>query len=131
MAYTIPAIELGLGLLSIAALWSILINGAIMVMMSGFTVVTLFAMRRATGVACRCFGALSDVQFNQIGLLRSAVLTVVALLVFVVSLLSPNSKQPTTSFITGGALVVAYAVLAIAVAKAAQVVAEIRERMAK
>jgi hypothetical protein len=131
VAHAFPVVELSLGLLAIAAFWPTLINGAIVLVMSCFTIVTLFAMRTATPVTCRCFGALSDVQFNRTGLLRSIVLTIMALLVFVSGLLAPGSQQPAVSFVTGGALVVAYAIFALATVQAARVVAEIKERMAK
>src|SRR6266567_1458924 len=82
LALIIPLLEVGLGLAVVSGLWPPVINGAVLVLMGGFSAVVIIALRRKLHVACRCFGTLSDSQFSNKGLARSLLLTSVAAVVF-------------------------------------------------
>src|SRR5215469_11388729 len=81
LAIIVPLMELGLGLALISGLGPTIVNSAVLALMCGFSLLVIIALRRKLNVACRCFGALSESQFSRKGLLRSLMLTAIALAV--------------------------------------------------
>src|SRR6266851_3765799 len=61
LALAVPLLEIGLGLALISGLWAPLIKDAVLVLMCGFDMIVLIALRKAPNVTCRCFGSLSTV----------------------------------------------------------------------
>lgn len=82
LAFIVPLTEVILGIAIVTGLWPTFINIIVFVLMAGFSLVVLFALHKRLHVACRCFGMLSDSQFSSKGLIRSLLLTLLALLVF-------------------------------------------------
>lgn len=82
LALLVPLIELALGVAIVSGLWPTVINGLAFVLMAGLSIVVVIALRKKLNVSCRCFGMLSDSQFSGKGLVRSVLLTLLALLVF-------------------------------------------------
>lgn len=127
LATTIPLVEMGVGIVAVSGLWPSVINGAVLVLMGGFSVVIIIALRRHLRVTCRCFGALSDSQFSGKGLARSLFLTALAVIVF----WSGNTYSLRFDGPPGAVmlLVAGYLVLAAATVQAAKTIAAIKERM--
>ena len=127
LALAIPLLEVGLGLAVVGGLWPIVINGSVLFLMSGFSVVVLVALHKTPHVACRCFGALSDSQFTTRGLARCLLLTASAAAVFGGgNAYSLHFEVPLGAVVL---LVVGYLLFAIAVAQAAQTIARVKVRM--
>ncbi len=126
LALVVPLAEVGLGLGLVSGFWPTVINGAVLVLMCGFSTIVLVALRKAPTVACRCFGALSDSQFSGKGLARSLLLTVLA----VVTLWSGNTYTPPFNRSPGAAilLVAGYLLFAAAAAQAAATIAAVKAR---
>lgn len=127
IAFAIPLLEMLLGLAVVSGLWPIIVNGAVLILMSAFSLVVIFALRKAPQATCRCFGALSDSQFSGRGLLRSVLLTAVAVVVFWWSK-ATSSAQPNLSLGTILLLIIGYLVFAVGVAQAATTIALIKAR---
>jgi uncharacterized membrane protein YphA (DoxX/SURF4 family) len=81
LAIIVPLTEVVLGIGLVSGLWPTVINAIVLVLMAGFSLVVLFALRKRLHVACRCFGMLSDSQFSKKGLARSLLLTLLAAMV--------------------------------------------------
>lgn len=81
LAVIVPLAELVLGIGLVSGLWPTVINTIVLVLMGGFSLVVLFALRKRLHIACRCFGMLSDSQFSRKGLARSLLLTLLAAMV--------------------------------------------------
>jgi hypothetical protein len=127
LALAIPLLEMGLGLGLVSGLWSTGINGAVFVLLGGFSLVVLIALRKAPNVACRCFGALSDSQFSRKGLARSLFLTALAAVVFWYgNTFSLQLNGASGSIVL---LVMGYLVFAGVVAQAAKTLGIIKERL--
>ncbi len=126
LALVVPLVEIGLGLGLVSGLWPMVMNSAVLVLLCGFSLVVLVALRKAPQVTCRCFGALSDSQFSGKGLIRSLLLTVLAIVAF----WSGNTyapqldKSPSTIVL----LVAGYLLFAAAAAQAAATIAIVKER---
>ena len=127
LALAVPLLEIGLGLGLVSGLWPTVISGAVLVLMCSFSLVVLVALRKAPHVACRCFGALSDSQFSGKGLVRSLLLTILAIVAF----WSGNAYTPQLegSPSTIVLLVAGYLLFAVAAAQAARTIATLKERM--
>ena len=82
LALAVPLVEIGLGIALVSGLWPMIINAAVLVLMCSFSIVVLIALSKAPHVACRCFGSLTDSQFNGKGLIRSLFLTLLAAVIF-------------------------------------------------
>jgi len=128
LAFIIPLLEVGLGLALVSGLWPIVVNGAVLVLLTSFTIVVIIALRRKLHVACRCFGTLSDSQFSGKGLARSLLLTVLA----GVNFWSGYTYLPRFD---GSAwaiilLVAGFLLFAVAAAQAAKTLALLKERTA-
>ncbi len=126
LAFAVPLTEVSLGLGLVSDLWPTVINGAVLVLMCGFSIIVLVALRKAPHVACRCFGALSDSQFSGKGLARSLLLTVLA----VVTWWSGNIYTPPFDRSPGAVilLVAGYLLFAAAAAQAAATIAAVKAR---
>lgn len=81
IALSVPLVEVVLGMAIVSNLWPTIVDSAVLVLMSSFSIVVIVALRKKLQVTCRCFGALSDSQFSSKGLLRSVGLTAAALAV--------------------------------------------------
>jgi uncharacterized membrane protein YphA (DoxX/SURF4 family) len=129
LALVIPLLEVGLGSAVVSALWPMVINGALFVLMGSFSIAVIVALRRKLHVTCRCFGTLSDSQFTGKGLVRSLVLTVLAGVVF----WSGNRYPPQLNMSPGAIilLVAGFLLFAAAAAQAAKTIAILKERTAR
>lgn len=128
LALLIPLVEILLGLAVISGIWVTWINRAVFVLMVIFTLTVLFARRKAPHATCRCFGALSDSQFNRHGLIRSVLLTIGAGMVLLWSG-NTNLFQPSASSGTIFLLVVGYLIFAFGAAQAATTIALVKARI--
>lgn len=125
LALATPLLELGSGLAAVSGLWPQLINGIVLVLMCGFSLVVVVALSRKLNVACRCFGTLSDSQFSRRGLVRSLLLVLCAALVF-------GGEQAGIAGVDGGLgmnllLVAGFLLFALAAAQAAKTLAILKE----
>lgn len=77
-ASLVAGAELGLGTLSLAAVWPRVIDAVVLGVMIAFVVVTTVSVIRRTDVRCRCFGALSDSRFDAHALARALFLCALA-----------------------------------------------------
>jgi len=128
LAFIFPLVEVILGIAIVTGLWPTIINSLVLMLMCGFSLVIVVALRRKLQVACRCFGMLSDSQFSARGLARSLFLTLLAVLVFWGGRL--YSLQLTGSPAAILLLVAGFLLFALAAAQAAKTIAELKERMA-
>ncbi len=127
-AFTLPLVEVMLGLALVSGLWPTFINGAVLILMSGFSLVVIIALRKAPSATCRCFGALSDSQFSRRGLVRSLLLTTIAVIVLWWGTSTPT-LQTDEPLMVRLLLVAGYLVFAIGVAQAATTIALLKGRM--
>lgn len=127
LALLVPCIEVALGILSVAGLWSTVVNGLVLLLMCGFSLVVMMALRRKIHVACRCFGALSGSQFSGKGLVRSVLLVLLALLVFLGG--RAYSFQLSAPPVAVLLLVAGFLLFALAAGQAAKSIAVLKERM--
>lgn len=128
LALIIPLVEVGVGIGVVSGLWSAVMNSAVLVLMCGFSLVVLFALRKKLNVACRCLGILSDSQFSGKGLARSLFLTLLAVVIFWSgNTYSPQFHGPPGAIIL---LVAGYLLFALAAAQAAKSIAVLKERTA-
>lgn len=125
LAYAIPLLEMVLGLAIVSGLWPLFVNGAVLTLMGGFSLVVIVALSRKLNVACRCFGTLSDSQFSKQGLARSLLLTILALVVF----WSGTAYTASLGWSPGFALllVAGFLIFALAAAQAAKTIAILKE----
>ncbi|SRR6266566_3689828 len=128
LAISIPLLEIGVGIVAVTGLWATIINGILLVLMCSFSLIVMIALQKKVNISCRCFGALSDSQFNGKGLVRNLLLTVLALIVFLSG--SASSSQIGGALGTTMLLVAGYLVFGIATTQAAKSLAAIKERMA-
>jgi uncharacterized membrane protein YphA (DoxX/SURF4 family) len=128
LALFFPLLEVAVGIATVSGLWPTLINGIVLILMGGFSLVVLLALRRKLAVACRCFGALSDSQFSRKGLTRSIFLTVLAVVVFWSGIAFPIQfeESPAATLL----LVSGFLLFAVAAAHAAKTIAILKERIA-
>ena len=80
-AWLVGGAEVAVGVVSLAALWPVVTAAVVVAVTLGFAVVAAVASRRAPGLRCRCFGALTNSQFGPKALARSVALAAVAALV--------------------------------------------------
>lgn len=128
LALFIPLLEVGVGIAVVSGLWPAVINSIVLVLMGGFSIVVLVALRRKLQVACRCFGTLSDSQFSGKGLARSLLLTVLAVIVF----WGGNTYAPQFNAFPGVIILLdaGFLLFALAAAQAAKTIAILKERTA-
>lgn len=128
IAFAIPLIEAIVGLASISGFWQPVVNGAVLLLMAGFMLIVIIALRKAPYATCRCFGALSDSQFSVRGLVRSVLLTVGALIVFWWGQTTPSMQL---NALSGSMLllILGYLMFALGVAQAATVTAVVKARI--
>jgi hypothetical protein len=128
LALAFPLLEVGVGIAVISGLWPAFIDGIMLVLMMGFSIVVVVALYKKLHVSCRCFGTLSDSQFSVKGLVRSLILTVLAGMVF----LSGNVYWPVLNRPSGAniLLVAGYLLFALAAAQAAKTIAILKESTA-
>jgi uncharacterized membrane protein YphA (DoxX/SURF4 family) len=127
IALFVPLIELSLGLLLITGLWPITMDALVLILMIGFTGVIAFALRKAPGATCRCFGALNSAHFSPKLLLRNIGLSVAALFVLLANVSVSFESAPPWLVV---ALVTQYLMLAVVATQAVRVLKELAERMA-
>lgn len=127
LALAVPLVEMGLGIMLVSGLWPVIINAAVLLLMSCFSIVVLVALSKASHVTCRCFGALTDSQFSGKGLIRSLFLTVLATLIFWEGKVYASQFNWSSGIVI--LLIVGYLIFAVAVAQAARVIAEVKERV--
>jgi hypothetical protein len=72
VAVVIAATELILGIASVSSPGDVWLNLAVVVIASGFLVVSTYGYAFYRGRSCTCFGALSGRKFDAGGILRSA-----------------------------------------------------------
>ena len=127
LSFIFPLVEVILGIAIVTGLWPTIINSLVLVLMCGFSLVIMVALRKKLHVACRCFGMLSDSQFSTRGLARSLFLTLLAVGVFwggrVYSLQLSGSPAIVLLLVAG------FLLFALAAAQAAKTIAEVKERM--
>jgi hypothetical protein len=128
LALFVPLLEVAVGIATVSGLWPTLINGIVLLLMGGFSLIVLVALRRKLAVACRCFGALSESQFSPQGLARSSFLTIVAGVVFWSGRTFPIQFEasPAATLL----LVSGFLLFASAAAHAAKTIAILKERSA-
>ncbi|HEX6479222.1 MAG TPA: MauE/DoxX family redox-associated membrane protein [Ktedonobacteraceae bacterium] len=125
LALIIPLLELGLGIALVSGLWPVVVNSAVLVLMTGFSLIVIVALRRKLQVACRCFGTLSDSQFTSKGLARSLLLTVLAAVIFWSgNTYSLRFDGPSWAIML---LVAGFLLFALAAAQAAKTIALLKE----
>ena len=128
LAYIIPLLEMGVGIATVSGLWPFVVNGALLVVTCGFSIVVIFALSRRLQVACRCFGMLSDSQFSGKGLVRSLFLTVLAAIIFWAwNAYSLRFDVPAYAVLL---LIAGFLLFAAAAGQAARTLAIMKERMA-
>lgn len=128
MPLGVPVMESGVGALSVAGIWLLPIDVVVFALMTSFVVITAYAMYRAPGTVCRCFGALADSRFGTRGLVRNIGLALVAGLV-----VWSDGAHPITANGALGArilLVGGYILFGLAVVQASRTLAEVKARMA-
>lgn len=106
----------------------IIVNSILLALTCSFSLVVIIALRKKINISCRCFGALSDSQFNGKGLARNLLLTVFALTTFLNGSASSSPFDGTLG--TTILLVTGYLLFGIATTQAAKSLAMIKERMA-
>jgi uncharacterized membrane protein YphA (DoxX/SURF4 family) len=127
LALIVPLLELLLGLGIVSGLWPAIINGIVLALMCGLSLVVIFALRKKLNVSCRCFGMLSDSQFSGKGLARSLLLSLLALAVFWGGMVdSLRFDAPTFAV---ALLVAGFILFGLGAAQAAKSIAVIKERM--
>jgi uncharacterized membrane protein YphA (DoxX/SURF4 family) len=128
LALAIPLLEIGLGLALVSYLWPTIISAVVLILMCGFSIVVLVALRKAPHVACRCFGSLSSSQFSGKGLFRSLFLALLAGVVFWKggTYYVPQFNQSSDIVLL---IVVGYLIFAVSVAQAARTIADVKERI--
>ncbi len=127
LSLVISSMEVFLGLILITGFCQHIFSGIVLLLMSIFTLTVIVALFKAPHVTCRCFGALSDSQFNRRGLLRSVLLTMVAGIVFLWS--GDVTSIPLNTVIEVMLpLLVGYVIFALGVAQAATVIALFKVR---
>lgn len=115
LATTFCCVELLVGGCTIIGIWTIPMNAILLIIMAFFSSVVLFALHKAPHTKCRCFGTLTNSQFDKRALLRNIIFTVVALFVFLVSF----HFQPLHEILwINIALLVSYAMFAFGVVQA-------------
>lgn len=128
LALAIPLLEVGLGIALALNAWPMIADLAVLALLSFFSVVTIVAVLKVPRVTCRCFGALSDSQFNGKGLARSLFLTALALIV----VWSRGMPLPTAGgerpLLITVVLLSGYLIFALAAAQASKTIAEFKER---
>jgi len=126
LALILPLLEVGLGLAVVSGLWPRVVNGALLALLSSFSIVVAVALRRKLQVSCRCFGTLSDSQFSGKGLVRSVFLTALAVVIFWSgNTYSPKFDGPPWAVML---LVIGFLLFALAAAQAAKTIAVLKER---
>lgn len=127
LALVVPLVEVALGIALVSGLWPTVISSVVLVLMCGFSLVVIVALRRRVRVACRCFGTLSDSQFSGRGLVRSLVLTLLAVVVLWgggAYTLGFSASLPALLLLVAG-----YLLFGLAAAQAARSIAVLKERM--
>lgn len=127
LAFTVPLTEIGLGFFLIGDFFPLVVNTAVLLLMGVFSLVVLIALRKTPHVTCRCFGALSDLQFSWKGLARSIFLMVLAAVV----VWEEKRYVPPAEMLLGPGvlLIVGYIIFAVGVAQAAKTIAMLKERI--
>lgn len=126
IGFTVPLLEVTLGIMLVVGVWPEVINLLTLGLTLFFTAITTIALVRGFQVTCRCFGALSESQFNRRGLTKTLILTLIA---FTIAYQGATSQQQFQEAPGSTALlVVAYAIFIIAVIQAAKTTAMFRER---
>jgi hypothetical protein len=123
----LPATELGLGLMLVTGLWSALLDGVVLGLMTMFSVVVVFALIQRPTVTCKCFGALTESAFTLAGLVRSLALTTLAVISMVSALARPQSTPASAGLVL--LLTLACGIFAAATSQAAITIAGIRGRL--
>jgi uncharacterized membrane protein YphA (DoxX/SURF4 family) len=129
-AFSIALIEVVVGLASIAGFLQSVINGLVLLLVVGFMLIVIFALRKAPYITCRCFGALSDSQFSAWSLVRNVLFVLGAIVVFWWGLAAPP-VQFHVSFGSALLLILGYLVFAFGVAQAATIIALVKARMSR
>ena len=128
VAFIISLVEVVLGIALVSGLWPTIVNVMVLVLYCSFTLVVIIALSRRVNVACRCFGMLSDSQFSSKGLIRSVLLTLLALVVFLGGrTYSLQFDGPPIAILL---LVAGFLLFGLAAWQAAKSIAVIKERMA-
>ena len=124
----LPFVEVCVGIAVISGLWPQPVNVALLALMCSFSIVVIIALSKNLQVVCRCFGALSDSQFNGRGLVRSLFLTILAAIVF----WSGNTYSFQYNELPGVTilLIAGFLIFAIATAQAAKTIAALKARKA-
>ncbi len=126
LSLLIPLIEVCIGIMLVSGFLQTIINGILLLVMCCFSVTVIIALQKRLHVECKCFGSLSDSQFNSKGLVRSLLLTVCAGIVFWQGNLHPlyaeNSPGPLLLLLAG------YVILGVVAMQATQTVALLKDR---
>lgn len=122
LALAIPLGEILLGLAVACQRLPLLADAAALVLFAAFTGVIIEVLRAKPGVACRCFGSLSDSQFGWAGAVRGVLLTCLAALMLLADLAGVTDKS-TVSGLTAILIVLGYLLFAYAAAQAARTLA--------
>lgn len=126
LTFLIPFIEVSIGFLVVSSLWPIIVNTVMLLLMLMFNSVIIFALHKAPHTMCRCFGALSNTRFNRPLLVRSVILTILALIVLLWSAIYPFEGISLWLILI---LISEYCLIAIVATHAVRVVETIKERM--
>jgi uncharacterized membrane protein YphA (DoxX/SURF4 family) len=71
LAISIPLMEVSLSFLILSGLWPWFIDAFVLLIMTLFAAVVLYALSKHLTVNCRCFGSLSDSSFTHRGLIQN------------------------------------------------------------
>jgi hypothetical protein len=82
-SWLVATLELALGVASLSSAWPTATDALVLGLTLAFAGTAAVAAKRAPGLRCRCFGALSDSQFGRKALVRSVVLVALAAAVLV------------------------------------------------
>lgn len=127
LALLVPLVELALGVGLVSGLWPTATNGLAFLFMLALSMVVIIALRKKLTVSCRCFGMLSDSQFSGKGLVRSLLLTLLALAIFLGGMIySLSFAAPPFAVVL---LVAGFLLFALVAGQAAKSIAVIKERM--
>jgi hypothetical protein len=124
-AWLLATLELGIGVASLSSAWPTATDALVLGLTLAFAGTAAVAAKRAPGLRCRCFGALSDSQFGRKALVRSVALAALAAAVLAAGL--AHEAKGDWSAVWVVALLATAALFALASGQAARALGTVQE----